>query len=157
MATRNKQRKTLQRRTKTTHNTKRTAKPSNSKGTRSLTSTTLTSIKKTGPIQVGKKPYTKSELIRTIAEQTGLNRKHIQAVLESMSSIINAHLKKHGPESFSLPGLFKIMVVNKPATPARWGVNPFTGEKMKFKAKPATRKVKIRPLKGLKEMATKAA
>ena len=111
----------------------------------------------TTAIRVGKKPFTKSEFVTCIAEQTGLSRKDIGAVLESMRDVINAHLSKRGPETFALPGLFKIVVVNKPAQPARWGINPFTGEKTKFKAKPATRKVKIRPLKGLKEMAAKAA
>jgi len=54
---------------------------------------------------------------------------------------------------FNLPGLLKVMVVRKPATEARKGINPFTGQETIFKAKPARNVVKIRPLKGLKDMA----
>lgn len=106
-----------------------------------------------GPISVGRKPFTKSQFIATICDQTGVSRKEVVAVLESIGKIINAHVQKQGPEIFSWPGMFKIQVVKKPATKARQGVNPFTGETMLFKAKPASRRIKIRPLKQLKTMA----
>jgi nucleoid DNA-binding protein len=104
-------------------------------------------------ISVGRKPYTKSQFIATICEHTGLARKEVVAVLETIPHIINAHVQKQGPEMFSWPGMFKILVIKKPATKARQGINPFTGESMLFKAKPASRRVKIRPLKQLKSMA----
>lgn len=106
-----------------------------------------------GSISVGRKPFTKSQIIATICDHTGLARKDVVAVLETIPHIISAHVQKQGPELFSWPGLFKIQVIKKPATKARQGINPFTGESMLFKAKPASRRVKVRPLKQLKEMA----
>lgn len=106
-----------------------------------------------GSVSVGRKPFSKSQFVGTICEHTGLARKDVTCVLESISCIVNAHVQKSGPEMFSWPGLFKIIVVKKPATKARQGINPFTGESMMFKAKPASRRVKIRPLKQLKDMA----
>jgi nucleoid DNA-binding protein len=106
-----------------------------------------------GHVSVGSKPFTKSQLIATICDHTGVSRKEVVGVLESISHVINAHVSKQGPGIFSLPGLFKIQVVKKPATKARQGINPFTGETMMFKAKPASRRIKIRPLKQLKSMA----
>jgi nucleoid DNA-binding protein len=111
-------------------------------------------LKKTGPIKVGRKAFTKSEFVSTIVDQTGVARKEVSAVLETVSKIIGAHIAKQGPETFAWPGLFKIIIVNKPATKARKGTNPFTGEEMMFKAKPASRRVKIRALKQLKAMAS---
>ena len=104
-------------------------------------------------VSVGDKPYSKSELIMTLSGRTGVARKQVQQVLEALQEIIQVHLNKQGPETFIWPGIAKIQVVKKPATKARKGINPFTGEEMVFKAKPASRKVKIRPLKKLKEMA----
>ena len=105
-------------------------------------------------VSVGEKPYNKSELITTLAGRTGMGRKHIQLVLDALQEVIQVHLSKQGPETFIWPGIAKIQVVKKAATKARKGINRFTGEEMMFKAKPASRKVKIRPLKKLKEMAS---
>jgi len=126
-----------------------TAKPATKKKTTAAKATV-----NAGRITVGNKPYSKSEFLSALAEQTGVSRKDVSAVVSVIPSIIGAHLKQKGPEAFSWPGLFKILVVKKKATKARSGVNPFTGEPTVFKAKPASRKVKIRPLKQLKEMAT---
>ncbi len=94
------------------------------------------------------KAPTKSELLAQIAADTELSRKQVAAVFESLDAIIKKSLK--GPGVFTLPGLAKMKVAKKPATKARQGVNPFTGEKMTFKAKPASKKVRILALKGLK-------
>ena len=99
-----------------------------------------------------KKPPTKSEILNYIAEDTGLARKEVSAVLESLTSLISKNLKPRGAGIFNLPGLLKIKVVKKPATKARKGINPFTGEETIFKAKPARKAVKVMPLKGLKDM-----
>ncbi len=107
------------------------------------------------PISVGKKPFTKSQLVGSLSEQTGVSKSEVSSVLDALGGVINSHVMKKGPGAFSMPGLFKIVIKNKPAVPSRMGTNPFTGEKMKFKAKPASRQVKIRPLKNLKEMAAK--
>ncbi|MDX1513208.1 MAG: HU family DNA-binding protein [Gammaproteobacteria bacterium] len=100
-----------------------------------------------------KEPYTKSQLLSAIAEDTGLSKKEVTAVLESLSGIIEQHVKKRGPGTFTLPGLLKVKTQRKPATKARKGINPFTGEETVFKAKPARTVVKIQPLKALKDMA----
>ena len=100
-----------------------------------------------------KKAPTKSEIYRAIADETGLTRKDVAAVFESMSGRIKKNLGGRGaPGTFTVPGLMKLRVVKKPATKARKGVNPFTGEEMMFKAKPASKTVKVAALKGLKDM-----
>jgi len=83
----------------------------------------------------------------------GTSRKDVVSVLGGLEQLIEQHVKSRGPGKFVLPGLLKIQVVKKPATPARKGINPFTGEMTTFKAKPARRVIKIRALKKLKEMA----
>jgi len=93
---------------------------------------------------------TKSDILATISKDTGLPKKQVSAVFDSLNVIIKKSLKSHG--LFTLPGLAKMKVVKKPATKAREGVNPFTGEKMVFKAKPASKKVRVMPLKNLKNM-----
>ena len=97
------------------------------------------------------KPATKSEIHSFIAEQTGLTKKEVGAVFEALAVMIKRELKR-GPGVFTVPGLMKIKVVKKPATKARKGINPFTGEEIMIKAKPARRVVKVQPLKGLKDM-----
>lgn len=100
-----------------------------------------------------KEAMTKSTMMGTIAEETGLAKKDVSAVFDSLSNIINGHIKKGGAGTCTVPGLMKIKTVRKPATKARKGTNPFTGEEMMFKAKPARTVVKVLPLKALKDMA----
>ncbi len=108
--------------------------------------------KKKAAASAVKKPPTKSEILNHIAAETELSRKEVTAVLESLSGLIEKNLKPRGPGFFNLPGLLKIKVIKKPAVKARKGINPFTGEEMMFKAKPARKVVKVLPLKGLKDM-----
>lgn len=105
--------------------------------------------KKTATI---KKPPTKTEILTHIADETGLTRKEVGTVLDSLSGLIEKNIKPRSAGAFNLPGLLKIKVVKKPATKARKGTNPFTGEEMTFAAKPARRAVKVTALKGLKDM-----
>ena len=99
------------------------------------------------------KPPTKTEIYTTIVDDTGLTRKDVAAVFESLNSQIKKNLGGRGGAGlFTVPGLLKMRVVKKPATKARKGVNPFTGEEMMFKAKPASKVVKVSALKGLKDM-----
>ncbi|HLT89637.1 MAG TPA: HU family DNA-binding protein [Woeseiaceae bacterium] len=99
------------------------------------------------------KPPTKSEIYASIAEDTGLTKKDVAAVFDSLTKQIKKSLAgRNAPGLFTLPGLLKMRVVKKPATKAREGINPFTGEKMMFKAKPASKTVKVAALKGLKDM-----
>ena len=109
-----------------------------------------TAAKKTA--SVVKKPPTKSEILNHIAGETELSRKEVTAVLDSLNGLIAKNLKPRGAGYFNLPGLMKIKVIKKPATKARKGINPFTGEETVFKAKPARKTVKVLPLKGLKDM-----
>ncbi|HQU16501.1 MAG: DNA-binding protein [Chromatiales bacterium 21-64-14] len=97
------------------------------------------------------KPATKSEVYSYLSDKTGLTKKDVGAVFDAMSGLIKRDLKK-GPGIFTVPGLMKIKVVRKPATKARKGINPFTGEEATFKAKPARNVVKVQPLKNLKDM-----
>ena len=99
-----------------------------------------------------KKAPTKTEILNSIAEQTELSKKDVAAVFDALAGDIGKALGKRGPGTFSIPGLCKILVQRKPATKARKGINPFTGEETMFKAKPARNVVKIRPLKNLKDM-----
>jgi nucleoid DNA-binding protein len=98
------------------------------------------------------RPMTKSEIVAGIAESTGLAKKQVAAVLDAMAGQIKKSLGGRGPGAYTVPGLMKLVVVRKPATKARKGINPFTGEETMFKAKPARNIVKIRPLKSLKDM-----
>lgn len=98
------------------------------------------------------KPRTKTEIFGSIAEETGLSRKEVAAVFESMSDIIRKDIGRRGPGTFTVPGLLKIRKHRKPATKRRFGTNPFTGEEQWFAAKPAKNVVKFTALKGLKEM-----
>jgi DNA-binding protein HU-beta len=91
---------------------------------------------------------TKSEIVATICKDAELSRKQVAAVFESLNGQIKKSLRSGG--LFTLPGLLKLKVVKKPATKAREGINPFTKEKMVFKAKPASKKVRALPLKSLK-------
>lgn len=99
-----------------------------------------------------KKPRSKSQLYSDIAEHTELTRKQVASVFEAMAAFMKKDLSKKGPEVFVVPGLMKVTIRNKPATKARPGVNPFTGEKITIKAKPASRTARIRPMKALKAM-----
>jgi len=100
-----------------------------------------------------KEPYTKTMLYTEIAERTELKKKDVALVFEELSTIINGHIRRNGAGVFTFPGLMKVKVVRKPATRARKGINPFTGEPTIFKAKPARNVVKVQPLKALKDMA----
>lgn len=95
-------------------------------------------------------PPTKSDILNQIAKDTKLSRKQAGAVLDSLGGCMRKSLRSNG--LFTVPGLMKLKVVKKPATKQREGTNPFTGDKMIFKAKPASKKVRILPLKALKNM-----
>ena len=99
-----------------------------------------------------KKALTKSQIIGELSESTELSKKEIASVFENLSALIGKSLGRRGAGTFTVPGLLKIRVVRKPATKARKGINPFTGEKAMFKAKPARNVVKIGALKALKDM-----
>lgn len=108
--------------------------------------------KKTTAIQ---EKFTKTAILNTLSEDSGLSKKQVGAVLDGLTDLIERHLKKRGAGEFTLPGLLKIKAVKRPARPARKGVpNPFKpGELMDIPKKPASVRVKVLPLKKLKAFA----
>lgn len=96
---------------------------------------------------------TKTQVLTSIADSTGLSKKQVGDVLAELETLIEGSIKKRSVGEFTLPGLMKITTVKKPAVKARKGINPFTGEETMFKAKPASVAVKVRPLKKMKEFA----
>ena len=99
------------------------------------------------------KQMSKSELVQVIAEKNpgGLTRKDVKAVIEALAAVGYKELKKTGV--FVLPGFAKFVVIKKPATKARKGINPFTKEPTIFKAKPARKVIRARPVKAIKDAA----
>ncbi len=100
-----------------------------------------------------KDKMTKTQIMASIAESTGLTKKQVGDVMGELELLIERSIKKRAVGEFTLPGLMKITTVKKPAVKARKGINPFTGEETMFKAKPASVAVKVRPLKKMKEFA----
>jgi len=98
-----------------------------------------------------KKSLSKSGLIQAISEAVGeeLTRKQVKNVLESLINVGHRELKKSGV--FTLPGFAKFRVVKRPATKARQGINPFTKQPTTFAAKPASKSVRARPIKAIKD------
>ena len=94
----------------------------------------------------------KSELIQRIMDghPSEIARKDVKGVIDAVAAIGHKELKKTG--AFVVPGFAKFVVVKKPAVKARSGINPFTKEPTTFKAKPARKVIKVRPLKALKDM-----
>ena len=100
-----------------------------------------------------KEALSKSGLVAHLSEATGVIARDVRNVLAALEGAVAASLSKKGVGSFTLPGLLKITAVSVPAKPKRKGVNPFTKEEQWFAAKPASTKVKVRPLKKLKDAA----
>ena len=98
---------------------------------------------------MSKGPLSKSSLIQSISDKTELSRKDVKGVIEQLGAIGYSELKKNG--LYVIPGLVRMVVQKKPATKARKGINPFTGEPTIFKAKPARKVIKARPVKAAKD------
>lgn len=104
------------------------------------------------------KPLSKAQILANLAEASGVSKKEVAAVLAALSQEIEKSLGAKGPGVFAIPGLVKIDKKKRPAQPAKKGVkNPFTGEIRDVPAKPASVKVRVRPLKALKDMVPKTA
>src|SRR6202161_464088 len=97
------------------------------------------------------KPLTKSEVLRAVIDSIGeeVSPKHVKAVVEHLVAVGHRELKKAGV--FVLHGFAKFVVVKKPAKPARKGINPFTKQEQTFAAKPASKAVRARPVKAIRE------
>lgn len=118
--------------------------------------------KKAAPAKVAAKPaalkpikeaLSKSGLVAHLAEASGVAARDVRAVMAALEGAVASSVHKKGAGSFTLPGLLKISAVSVPAKPKRKGINPFTKEEQWFAAKPASTKVKVRPLKKLKDAA----
>lgn len=99
------------------------------------------------------KPMSKGELYKTLAENTGTDKKVIAAILDELTSLVYAAVAPGAVGKFTIPNLCKFVTKATPAKPEREGINRFTGEKTTFKAKPASFKVKVLPVKTLKDAA----
>jgi len=97
------------------------------------------------------KPLSKSEILNAVSDAIGeeLSAKHVKAVVEHLVAVGHKELKKAGV--FVLHGFAKFTVVKKPAKPARKGINPFTKVEQTFAAKPASKSVRARPVKAIKD------
>ena len=95
------------------------------------------------------KSLTKSQLLSEVAERSGTTKKLAGEVLDALRDVVIEQLKVKAP--VTVPGLLKFTLKDKPAVPARTGINPFTKEPTTFKAKPASKAVKAQPLKALKD------
>lgn len=124
---------------------------------------TKTAAKKAAPAKKAAAPapaikplkdtFTKASLVSHLAEQAEVDAKSVKAVLLHLENTILGAVHKKGAGEFTLPGLFKVVSVKVPATKRRFGKNPFTGEDQWFEAKPASVRVKVRPLKKVKDAA----
>jgi DNA-binding protein HU-beta len=91
----------------------------------------------------------KSQLVEKISAETEMSKKDVKGVLETLATVGYKELKKNGV--FLVPGFAKFVVIKKPATKERAGINPFTKEPTVFKARPARKIVRARPVKAAKD------
>ena len=149
----------MAKRTTKKRTTKKTAKKTAARRTTKKAPARKPAAKKAAPaakkpakiVAAKEKPRTKSEVLTIISDHVGISKKEAAQVFDVMGDMIEKDLKKGNCGAFNVPGMMKVMVQRKPATKARKGINPFTGEETVFKAKPARNVVKVRPLKGLKD------
>ena len=87
------------------------------------------------------KALTKSQVASTLAEKVGLSKKQSAQFIEELASLAY----KNAKNTFTLPGLGKLVLVNRKA---RIGRNPATGEQIQIAAK---RVVKFRVAKAAKD------
>jgi len=105
------------------------------------------------PVTAVRDRFSKTQIISELAANTDMTRKQVNSVLDELAVLVERHVKKRSVGEFVLAGLIKIHTVKRPAKKAYKGINPFTGKKTTFKARPASVAVKVHALKGLKDMA----
>lgn len=94
---------------------------------------------------------TKAQITAALAESAGVDKKAVSSVLDALNALVAKQLGPEGPGEITIPGLVKLKAKETPATADRQGVNPFTKEPMLIKGKPASRKVRVSPVKQLKD------
>ncbi|AME25901.1 MULTISPECIES: HU family DNA-binding protein [Burkholderiaceae] len=105
------------------------------------------------PLKPIKDSFTKASLTVHLAERSGVEPKAAKALLAALEETLLASIHKKGAKEFTLPGLLKVVAQDVPAKKKRFGKDPFTGEDKWFAAKPASVRLKVRPLKKLKDAA----
>jgi DNA-binding protein HU-beta len=100
---------------------------------------------------VTNKRLSKSQFVDALAEKSGLTKKQAASALDTINAIVMQQLGQGGPGEVLLPGLLRLRVVKKPASPKHEGINPFTKEPMTYEAKPARKVIRARPLKALND------
>ncbi len=103
-------------------------------------------------MEISTKPMSKTEIISALVEASQLTKPQVVSFFDELTGLIAKNLGDDGPGVFTIPGLMKLQVVHKPATEEREGINPFTEEPTILKAKPASKQVKIKPVKALKDL-----
>ena len=93
----------------------------------------------------------KPQFVAALAEKSGLSKNQATSALETINTMVAQQLGKRGPGEVLIPGLLKLSIVEKPATPKHEGINPFTKEPMTFKARAARKVIRVRALKALKD------
>ena len=154
-------RKTTKKSTRSKAKTKRkapkkkaTKKKAKKRTTRAKAAPKAAKVREAGTMRItaADKPRTKSQIFNVVAEDCNMSRKEVSLVFQSLEKTIAADMGKRGPHVFTVPGLMKITRKHRPARKAKPGKNPFTGEDIMIKARPAHYVVKVRALKKLKEM-----
>lgn len=114
-----------------------------------------TAAKKAAPAAAKpiKTAFNKSSLAAHLAQASGVEPKAVKAVVAALEATMLSSVSKKGLGAFTMPGLFKVTVVNVPAKKARKGIDPFTKQERMFAAKPASVKIKVRALKKVKDAA----
>jgi nucleoid DNA-binding protein len=137
--------------------TKKTAAPATKKAAAPATKkATAPAVKKSvaaAPLKPIKDSFTKASLTIHLAERSGVEPKAAKALMAALEETVLASIHKKGAKEFTLPGLLKVVAQDVPAKKKRFGKDPFTGEDKWFAAKPASVRLKVRPLKKLKDAA----
>lgn len=132
----------------------KTTKKTPAKTTKATVTTKSAAPKSPAITKPIKTTFSKTELNKHLAEASGVDPKSVKAVVGALEATVVMSLHKAGVGQFTLPGLFKVTVTKVPAKKKRFGKDPFTGQERWFPAKPATTKVKVRPMKKLKDAAS---
>ncbi|SAL60128.1 DNA-binding protein [Caballeronia humi] len=116
-------------------------------------SATKKAVAAAAPLKPIKDSFTKASLTVHLAERAGVEPKAAKALMAALEETVLASIHKKGAKEFTLPGLLKVVAQDVPAKKKRFGKDPFSGEDKWFAAKPASVRLKVRPLKKLKDAA----
>lgn len=98
------------------------------------------------------KRLTKVQTIAELAQKAEVDKKTAERLLNALADLAAQQLGDDGPGEFTIPGVVRMKTIAKPATKDRQGINPFTKEPMLIRGKPASKKVRVTPVKCLKEL-----